>query len=460
MNDSYVETLRSILSSTESNEFKKEQLLLFHESDIADILEEFTKEERLKLYQILGDEIVSDIFSYLENVEEYIDELSNQKAADIIELMDADDAIDVLEELEEEDRKEIEALMEPEVVSDIKLIDQYDETELGSKMTNNYIIISTENTIKTAMKKVISQAADNDNVSIIYVEDENHKYYGAIDLRDLIIARGDDELSKIIRQNYPIFYGNEQVEDCIVRLQEYALESYPVLNERDEVVGVITHDDVIEEVTEEMKEDYAMFAGLTDEEELDESVFQSIKKRIPWLAVLLVLSLLVSILISKFDGIVSSIPLVVFFQSLILGMAGNTGTQSLAVTIRLLSDEEISGRKIAKTIFKEIRIGFANGLLLGLLSVAFVFLFIWITKQPVTSDAFNYIEALEVSGIVGGSLLIAMTLSSTIGSLIPILFKKINIDPAVASGPFITTLNDVIAVLIYYGLATILLLGL
>lgn len=456
----YASVIQEILFSLEKNEFKKEKILQFHESDIADALEELTKEERLELYHLLGDEVVSEIFAYLDNVEEYIDEISNEKAADIIELMDADDAIDVLEELEEEDRKEIESLMEPDVVSDIKLIDQYEETELGSKMTNNYIIISKNNTIKSAMKTVISQAAENDNVSVIYVEDENNCYFGAIDLRDLIIAREKDDLLKIIKQNYPSFRAKELVEECISMLQEYALESYPVLNEKNEIIGVITHDDVIEEITEEMKEDYAMLAGLTDDEDLDESVFQSVKKRIPWLAVLLVLSLLVSMLISKFDGIVSSIPMVVFFQSLILGMAGNTGTQSLAVTIRLLSDEEINGRKMAKTIFKEIRIGFLNGLMLGLLASLFVFAFISITKQAVTSDVYNYVEALEVASIVGGSLLVAMTASSVIGSFIPILFKKMNIDPAVASGPFITTLNDVIAVVIYYGLATVLFLGL
>lgn len=456
----YTGIIKEIIFSSNSNRVKRENILHFHESDIADVLEELTKEERIELYHILGDEIVSEIFAYLDNIEDYIDEISNEKAADIIELMDADDAIDVLEELEEESRMSIEALIEPDVLEDIKLIFQYNEEQIGSKMTNNFIVIQNDNTIKSAMKLVIKQAASNDNVSTIYVEDENHQYYGAVDLRDLIVAREHDDLFKIIKRNYPSFNANELVTDCILELQEYSLDSYPILNDEKEIIGVITHEDVIEELADEMKEDYAMFAGLTDDEELEESVFTSVKKRIPWLVILLFLSLLVSILISRFEGIVSTVPMIVFFQSLILGMAGNTGTQSLAVTIRLLNDDEIKGKQIFQTIFKEIRIGFFNGLLLGILASIFVLLFIIISKVNVISEVFSYVEALEVSIIVGVSLLTAMSMSSVIGALIPILFKKIKIDPAVASGPFITTLNDVLAVMIYYGLATVLFLGL
>lgn len=459
MKELYLE-IKEIIVSSESNEIKKSKILQYHENDIADALSELTKEERIKLYNILEDETVSLIFAYLDNVEEYIEEISNQKAADIIELMDADDAIDVLEELDEEKSEEIVSLMEPESVTDIELINRYKEDELGSKMTNNYIIISKDNTIRSAMKSVIAQAADNDNVAIIYVEDECNKYYGAIDLRDLIISREKDDLLNIIKQNYPSFYATENISDILIKLTEYGQDSYPVLNENDEVIGAFTYEDVIEELEEEMKEDYAKLAGLTEEEDLDESVFQSVKKRIPWLAVLLFLSFMVSMLISRFEGVVSTIPMIVFFQSLILGMAGNTGTQSLAVTIRLLSDEEINGKDVLKTIFKEIRVGFLNGLILGILGFTFVFGFISITKQPIRNDVFSYVDAIEVASIVGFSLLFAMTFSCVVGSLIPIIFKKIKIDPAVASGPFITTLIDVIAVLIYYSLATILFIGL
>lgn len=454
----YVEELKVIIASENDDDAKKSDILQYHESDIADALEELEESERLTLYRILGDEIVSEIFAYLENVEEYIEEISSEKAADIIELMDADDAIDILDELDEEDREEIVSLMEPEVVEDIELIEQYSEDEIGSKMTNNFILISKTYRVKEAMKKVIKEAAENDNVSIIYVEDEFGKFFGALDLRDLIIARENDRLIDIIKQNYPSFYATEIVSEIIADLKDYGLDSYPILNENDEVIGVLTAADVSETVDEEMKDDYAKLAGLTEEEDLDESVFTSVKKRLPWLIVLLFMGLMVSGLISSFEDVVKTLPMIVFFQSLILGMAGNTGTQSLAVTIRLISDEEVSRKEILKTIFKEVRIGFFNGIILGSLAFGFVFLFLYFTNQGVTSDVFVLDEALKAAFIVGISLLIAMTICSVIGSIIPIIFKKIKIDPAVASGPFITTINDVLAVVIYYGLATLMFL--
>ena len=454
----YVEELKIIIASSNDDDVKKVDILQYHESDIADALEELEQNERLTLYRILGDEIVSEIFAYLENVEEYIEEISSEKAADIIELMDADDAIDILDELDEEDRDEIVSLMEPEVVEDIELIEKYSEEEIGSKMTNNFILISKTYRVKEAMKKVIKEAAENDNVSTIYVEDEYGHYFGALDLRDLIIARENDKLIDIIKQNYPSFYATELVDDIIADLKDYELDSYPILNENNEVIGVLTAIDVSEAFDEEMKDDYAKLAGLTEEEDLHESVFTSVKKRLPWLIVLLFMGLLVSGLISSFEDVVKTLPMIVFFQSLILGMAGNTGTQSLAVTIRLISDEEVSRKEVFKTIFKEVRIGFINGFILGILAFGFVFLFLYFTNQGVTSDVFSFPEAMKAAGIVGFSLLIAMTICSVIGSIIPIIFKKIKIDPAVASGPFITTINDVLAVLIYYGLATLMFL--
>lgn len=455
----YVEELIQIIESDKSEAEQKNLILQYHESDIADALESLNKDQRLKLYHILGKENVSEIFAYLENVADYVEELDQDKAADIIELMDSDDALDVLEELDEDDRKEIESLLDPDSASDIQLIDQFSEEQIGSKMTTNFILISKTNTIKTAMKKVIAEAAENDNVSTIYVEDEYHHFFGALDLRDLIIARENDDLVSLIKQNYPYFYANEVVEDCMVRLKDYALDSYPILNAKNEIIGVVTSDDVVEVLEEEMGDDYAKLGGLTEEESLGESILLSVKKRLPWLIALLFLGLVVSSLISGFEAVVAALPVIVFFQSLILDMAGNTGTQSLAVTIRMLSSEETKPKDLLKLCFKEIRVGFINGLILAILAFLFVFCFLFITKQSITGTTYQHIEALKASGIVSLSLLLAMTICSLIGSAIPIFFLKIKIDPAVASGPFITTLNDIIAIVLYYGLAYLLFLA-
>jgi magnesium transporter len=206
-----------------------------------------------------------------------------------------------------------------------------------------------------------------------------------------------------------------------------------------------------------MGEDYAKLGGLTQEEDLDESPFQSVKKRIPWLAILLILDLLISFSMANFENVVAVLAIIAFFQTLVLDMAGNAGTQSLSVTIRMISTNDVTGKKIAKTIFKEFCTGLLNGIILATISFGLVMLYLFIFKKGVVNGSdYDVVQALTASGIVGFALLIAMTVSSLVGSIIPIIFYKIKIDPAVASGPFITTINDVIALLIYYGLAALL----
>lgn len=448
--------IREILNSNITNEEKLIELNNYHDYDIALAVENLSKEERFRLYAILGDEKTSDVFSYLDDVSVYIEELEYDKAADIIENMDADDAIDVLEELEEEEKNKIIDLMDEEAVEDIQLIESYDDDMIGSIMTNNYISIPYNSDVKKAMKLLVKEAAENDNVYSIYVVKDNNEFYGTIELRDLICARSDTDLNSIIKTSYPSLYSTDLIDEHINDLKEYALDSVPVLNKNNQLVGVITSFDIIETIDEELTDDYAKLGGLTESEELNESLFKSVQKRLPWLIGLLVLSLLVSLLLSSFESIIAVLPAIVFFQSLVLGMAGNVGTQSLAVTIRTINDEE-EKHKYLKTIFKEIRIGFMNGLILAIISFALVFIFLYLRKQVIVEgEVFNILDTVKASGIVSISLMIAMTASSFTGTFIPIMLTKIKIDPAVASGPFITTINDILAIAIYYGLAYLL----
>lgn len=452
----YLNDILEIIKSDKSDLEKKELLSQYHESDIADVLENLNEDERKYLYALLDTEVLGEVILYSDDIENVVEDIEPELLADIIESMDADDAIDVLEELDEEVREEVVGLIEDEEVKeDIITLSQYDEDVIGSEMSNNFIVICNNDTVKSAMKKVISQASENDNVSTIFVLDENNLFYGVLELRDLIIARDGDDLLKIVKTSYPFFTDIDLIDDVIPQIRDYGLDSYPVLNKDRELVGIITHDDALDVTYEEFEDDYAKLAGISEEDSVDESLFGSVKKRIPWLIILLVLGLAQSFIMTGFEIVVASLPIIVFFQTLVLGMSGNTGTQSLAVTIRTLSDTE-QKRHVIKSLMKELRIGFFNGLVLAVLSFSFVFLFLKFTNQGVVSEIYNLSEALKASGIVGLALLISMTVSSFIGALVPIIFKKINIDPAVASGPFITTINDLTALLIYYGLAAIL----
>lgn len=452
----YLSEILEIINSDKSNIQKKELLSQYHESDIADVLDQLDEEKRQDLYRILDTEVLGEVLLYSEDIEELVEDIKPELLANIIETMDADDAVDVLEELDEDVRQEIVELIEDEEIKeDIIAISKYPDDVIGSEMTNNFIVISQNDSVKSAMRKVISQASENDNVSTIFVLNENELFYGVLELRDLIISRDGDDLNKVIKTNYPYFQDTDLIEEIIPKIRDYGLSLYPVLNSNGELVGALTHDDALDVTYEEFEDDYAKLAGISEEDNVNESIFKSIKKRIPWLIILLVLGLVQSFLMTGFEAVVAGLPIIVFFQTLVLGMSGNTGTQSLAVTIRTLSSSDIK-KQITKTLFKELRIGFFNGLLLSILAFAFVFLFLFFTKQGVTTTSFDLLEAFKAAGIVSLALLISMSISSFVGAIVPIIFKKMKIDPAVASGPFITTINDLTALVIYYGLAGIL----
>lgn len=450
----FKQEILDILRSSETVSVIKEKIRDYHDNDIASALEEMSKEERRRFYQIFSDDEISDIFAYLDNVEDFIEELDAEKAADIIERMDADDAIDVLEELEEEKREELIQLLDEEAKEDIRLIRSYGEEEIGSRMSTNYVRIQKNSTIKQAMRSLVEQAAENDNITTIYAVDEKDIFYGAIELRDLVIAREGTPLEQIISTSYPRVYASETITDCIEQLKDYSEDSIPVLDEENRLLGVITSDDIVEVVDEELGEDYAKLAGMTEESDLDETVLAGMKKRLPWLLALLALGLLVSTVVGAFEQVIQGLALIVCFQSLILDMAGNVGTQSLAVTIRVLMDEKVGSREKWHLVFREVKIGFTNGLILGLLSFLFIGVYIMVGKNNPVLTSFL------ISGCIGVSLLVSMMVSSLMGTVIPMFFHAIQVDPAVASGPLITTVNDLVAVTTYYGLAWFFLIRL
>ena len=428
-----------------------QQLDDYHEKDIAAALEQLDQQHRLLVYHALGAERLSEVFAYLNDAGKYLRELPVKSAASILQEMDADDAVDALETVPPETRKALLEQMDSEAKADVRLICSYDEDEIGSQMTTNFILIDRQLTVKQAMRALIAQAEENDNISTIYVSGENGVFCGAIDLKDLIIAREGTSLETLISTSYPYVGAHERIEDCIERLKEYAEDSIPVLNEKKRLIGIITAQDIVEVVDDEMGDDYAKLGGLTAEEDLNESLLVSVKKRLPWLIILLFLGMVVSTVVGLFEGVVAQIALLVCFQSLILDMAGNVGTQSLAVTIRVLMDESLTARPKLELVWKEMRIGLCNGGLLGVLALLFIGLYVWLF----TGKTIHY--AFCLSGCVGVSLLLSMVISSFVGTAIPMFFKKIKVDPAVASGPLITTVNDLVAVVTYYSLSWLML---
>ena len=451
----YRAEILGIVRSNASPGIMRNKLEDYHENDLADVFPDLSVAERRKLCRILNLDMLADIFEYIDEKQaaEYLDEMDVRKAAAILSRMETDAVVDVLRMIPKEKRALLLELMDDEARKDMAVIAAFDDEEIGSRMTTNYIEIRENLTVKQAMTELVSQAAKNDNISTIFMVTADHTFYGAMDLKDLITARQDTRLDDLIVTSYPYVYGHELIDDCIEKLKDYSENSIPILDNDNKLLGVITSQSIVDLVDDEMGEDYAMFAGLTAEEDLKEPLKESMKKRLPWLLVLLALGTVVSSVVGVFEQVVSQLTIIMCFQSLILDMAGNVGTQSLAVTIRVLMDESLTGKQKVELVFKEMRIAFSNGAILGILSFLVLGLYIALFKGKTWTFAY------AVSGCIGLSLMVAMVISGAVGTLIPLFFKKINIDPAVASGPLITTINDLVAVVAYYGLCGILLIG-
>lgn len=451
---SYENEITRIIRGNDTPKLLQARLEDYHGSDIAEVMPHLSLPERRKLYRVSTAEMLSDVLEHLDEDEAgtCLTEMDFQKAVSVTGCLETDTAVSILHGLDRDRRELLIDALPPDVQKEIRLIASFDADEIGSRITTNCIVLRESLAVPAAMDALVDQARDNDNISTLFVVDDSEAFCGAVGLRDLITARRTDGLRDLIVTSFPYVYANERIDECIERLKDYSENAIPVLDNANRLLGVITARSIIEAVDDELGEDYAMLAGLTAEEDLREPLRLSMRKRLPWLLVLLVLGLVVSSVVGAFEAVVARLTLIMAFQSLILDMAGNVGTQSLAVTIRVLMDERLTFGQKLRFVGKEIRVGLCNGLVLGLLSFLLVGLYICLVKgRP---PAFSY----AVSGCIGLSLLAAMLVSSAVGTLTPLFFKKLKVDPAVASGPLITTVNDLVAVVVYYGLSWLLLI--
>ena len=449
----YQNEIVELVRSNYSPLIKREKIHDYHENDIADALKVLSRDERLKLYRLIDIETLSDVLEYTEDFDTYFEELGIKLKLEVLKVSEVGVVTEYLKGISRTERDSLLELLDSETRDELFFVSTFDDDEIGSKISTNYISVNHNLNIKAAMHELVEQAADNDNISTIYVVDDEKRYIGAIELKDLIRARNSESLNSIMASSYPYVYANELIDECIERIKDYAEDSVPVLDIDNKLKGVLTSQDLAVLIDDEMGEDYAKLAGLSAEEDLNEPLKTSISKRLPWLIVLLCLGLVVSSVVGVFEHVVSTITLAVAFQSLILDMSGNVGTQSLAVTIRVLMDEELDFKEKLRLVFKESKIGLFNGLILGVLSFVAIGIYLWVIKGESLHMAF------AMSICTGIALIVSMFLSSITGTVIPLIFKRFKIDPAVASGPLITTINDLVAVVSYYGLVWILLIN-
>jgi len=422
----------------------KEEFLELHPFDQAGIIVDLDDDAFKKIIGVITVEQVSNFFEYIEDedYDEILDNMSIQFASKVLSDMAIDDATDILKSLSADKRKKYLSLMDHREVNDIRYLMKYQEDTAGSIMTTEYIEIGIDMVVKDAMKSLIANARDAETIYYIYVVNQKEVLQGVLSLKELILAKKDELIKDIMTDEVITVHVLDDQEAVAYTVKDYDLGAIPVVDNKNRLLGIITVDDVLDVLEEEKDEDYAKLAALSDSEfdAQSETVLSSIKSRLPWLVILLVVGGITSILLAQFEETLAVVPILTFFLPLILAMAGNTGTQSLAVTVRALSTNQFEERKdIYKHLLREIKTGFVNGLLVGILVFIFVFLV--------------YNQA-QIALVVSISLLVALTVATLSGALIPILMNAIKIDPAVAAGPFITTINDIIAVTVYLLLAT------
>lgn len=420
----------------------RDVFLEFHTYDQAQLLTALNQQERALVYQYLAPKELGDLFDELEvnedNGIEYLKEMSPQLAAQVLSEMYTDNAVDMMSNADSDDLSTYLNLMPATEKNEIRRLLNYEDKTAGALMTTEYVAVDIDATVGMAMQKIRQQANDAEIIYYIYVQDDAQTLAGVVTLRELLSNDKRKMVAEIMNSNIYSVLVNDDQADVAQRVREYNFLAMPVINRAGHLLGIITVDDIIDVIDEESIQDYSGLAGVNVDDDLEESPWSAALHRLPWLITLLVLGMSTATLINHFEGLVSEASILAVFISLITGTAGNAGTQSLAVAVRKISVE--NNRHMWRLIRKEV----ITGILIGLVTAVVITLIVGFWKG-------NFVLGM----VIGFSMIAAIIVANLAGSLIPILMDKIGVDPAVASGPFISTLSDLTSVMIYFSIARI-----
>jgi magnesium transporter len=431
-------------------EFKKDKELKklldeFHYADIAEILDELNLDEAMYVIKLLDSETTADILMELDedNREKVLRNLSAKEIAEEIGELDTDDAADIISELPEERQQEVISQIEDEDhKAEIRELLAYDEDSAGGLMAKELVKVYDTWTVAGCLRRIRGQAKEVTRVHSIYVVDKQDKLVGRLSLKDLIVAKSEQKIADIYITSVDYVNVHDDAEDVIKVMQKYDLEAIPVVDNNQKLLGRITIDDIVDVMKEEAEKDYQLAAGITSDVEADDSIWELTKARLPWLLIGMFGGLGAASILNGFSDAISSFPALLLFIPLIQATAGNVGVQSSAIVVQGLANDTIDGNILSR-LFKEFLLGLVNGL-----AIACIVLII-------SHFAFNttYHESLTICI----ALVAVVIMAAIIGTFIPIFLEKRGIDPAVATGPFITTSNDVFGILIYFLIAKIIL---
>ncbi len=430
-----------------ANKDEKAVLAIFedlHPADIAEVLDELNFEEAVFVIRLLNSETTSDILEELDEdtLSRVLQALSTKEIATEIEELETDAAADIIAELPDERKEKVIAHIEDkEHAQDIVDLLRYEEDSAGGLMGKELVAVNENWTVMQCVKEMRKQAQEIGEVFIVYVVDDDNVLKGRLSLKSLLTTSTKTLVKDIYVPEIHFVKANDHASDIAKIMQKYDLFVIPVVNELHQLVGNITIDDVVDFIREEADRDYQMAAGLVDDVEADDSIFDLVKGRLPWLILGLFGGLVSVMILSKFDAALIKNKELFFFAPLIAAMAGNVGVQSSAIIVQGLANNIVKG-SIWKRLFKEVSLSLLNGLILSALVVSFSLFFGLSWKFGVS---------------IGLSLIVVIIMASLIGTFIPILLDKKGIDPALATGPFITTSNDIFGIFIFFYLSKFLL---
>ena len=444
LTDELIEQVELFIEAQNDKELHK-LLDEFHYADIAEILDELNLEEAVYVIKLLDSDTTSDILMEMDedNREKVLKNLSAKEIAEEVEELDTDDAADIIAELSEERQQAVIAQIEDEEhKAEITELLAYDEDTAGGLMAKELVKVYETWTVAGCMRRIRGQAKEVTRVHSIYVVNKEEKLIGRLSLKDLIVAKSERKIADLVKVNVDYVNVHDDVEEVARVMAKYDLEAIPVVDENKILLGRITIDDIIDVLKEEAGKDYQMAAGITGDVEADDSILELTRARLPWLFLGLVGGIGAFLIMEGFEGLFTGKAVILFFFTpLIAAMAGNVGVQSSAIIVQGLANDDVRG-SVNSRLIKEMLLAALNGFILAI----FLFLFVWAFKG-------EFYTALAISV----SLVAVIIVAGLIGTFVPLFLNKRGIDPAIATGPFITTSNDILGILLYFWIAKMIL---
>ncbi len=413
-----------------------------HPADIAEIINHLNVENAKYAFSILDAETASEVVTELDEHlrEEILKDIDAETITDIVEELHSDDATDIVSDLPEEVAEHVLENIDEEDAEEVKELLKYDEDTAGGIMTSNFVFVRENDTVNDAIAEVRKNSDEFDHIYHVYVLTDDDVLLGIIPLKALLTNPLNTPVKEIIDDDLIYVTPDVDQEEVANIIQKYDLVAIPVVDENRRMLGRITFDDIVDVIQEEASEDIQKIAGLTEEEEFSYSTFRISRNRLPWLFVSLAGELISAVVLKSFQASIEQIIVASFFIPIVMAMGGSSGSQSAIVTVQSISTGDIWLNDTLKKLFKELRVALLNSIVCTIVLLIVTQLFFQ------TGYRFSILLSL--------TLFIIMVNATMIGAIVPVILKKINIDPAIATGPFVATTNDIIGLLIYFTLLT------